>query len=170
MDPITWGFIGTLIGTIVGASASIITTIINAKNLTKNQRNLENYKRKENFREFQRNNYLNVQEIFPRVMRLASLILLEDMKNYKKTGEWQKSSIDHENDNNLMMELRKLNIHIERIQNENLREELKRFIVKVSSVSMTSNLAKSNAIMAELASKDYDRIMVSLGKELRKNY
>jgi len=170
MNPVTWGFIGTLIGTIVGASASIITTIIIARNSTKNQNNLEKYKRQENFREFQRDNYLKLQETFPKVLRLAGLLHLEDIKNYDENGEWQKSLLNSENDNNLMIELRDLSIYLERIQNENLREELKKFRNKISSVSRTSNKSESNDIMADLVKNDYDRIMTNLGTELRNNY
>ena len=170
MESVTWGLIGTLIGTTVGASASIITTVLNARNSTKNQNNIEKYKRQENFREFQRTNCLKLQEIFPKVIRLTSLILLEDIKNYHKTGEWQKSEIDSENDNSFMIEHRNLAIYLERIHNENLREELKKFAKKTSSVLRTSNKTESDVIMLDLVKKDYDRIMSNLGIELRKNY
>ncbi|OXA93799.1 hypothetical protein [Flavobacterium hercynium] len=62
MDPLTWGFIGTLIGTVVGASATILTTIINTRNVSRKQNKLEIYKRQEIFREFQRDNYLKIQK------------------------------------------------------------------------------------------------------------
>ena len=62
MEPLTWAFIGTILGTIVGASSSIITTVITAKNSSKIQRELDKYTREENFREFQRNNYLKLQD------------------------------------------------------------------------------------------------------------
>ncbi len=87
MDPLTWGFIGTIIGAMVGASASIITTLINVQNSIKNQTNLEKYKRQEVFREFQRNNYLKIQEIFPSALRFAFKLHSIDVKNYYKNGE-----------------------------------------------------------------------------------
>ena len=85
MEPLTWGFIGTLVGTLVGAAASIITTHINARNAIKIQNDLENYKRQEIFREFQRDNYLKLQETFLKALRLVSLLHLEEIKKYKKT-------------------------------------------------------------------------------------
>lgn len=52
MEPLTWGFIGTLIGAIVGASASIFTTYINARNSSKIQENIEALKEKKYFEDF----------------------------------------------------------------------------------------------------------------------
>ena len=62
MNPESWGFIGTLIGAIVGASASILTTKINSKNAIKIQEEIERNTRKERFRNFQRDNILELQE------------------------------------------------------------------------------------------------------------
>lgn len=87
MDPLTWGFIGTLIGTVVGASASIFTTIINARTVSKNQNKLEIYKREEIFREFQRDNYLKIQESTYKAHRLVSLLHVQDMQNLKDSGQ-----------------------------------------------------------------------------------
>jgi hypothetical protein len=169
MDPLTWGFIGTLIGTIVGASASILTTIINAKNSNKNLSDLENYKRLELLREFQRSNCLKLQEILSKAFRLVAILLLEDIKNYKITGEWQKSKLNSQSDMDFMFALRDLSIYYERIQDEDLRQELKNIKVKMSTVLMTSNISESNNIMLDLTN-EFEKIMTVLGVELRKNY
>ncbi|MDE1205541.1 hypothetical protein [Tenacibaculum larymnensis] len=52
MSPHTWGFIGVLIGAFIGASASIITTIISNRNAIKIQSKLEKNNRELLFREF----------------------------------------------------------------------------------------------------------------------
>src|SRR5690606_15398929 len=122
----TWGFIGTLIGTVVGASASIFTTYINAKNSSKIQKEIQNYTRNEKFRNFQRSNYLKLQDTIPRSIRLITLLHFEDLKNYKRTGEWQKTLLNSENDHNLMIAIRHLSIQTERVENETLRKKLKK--------------------------------------------
>ena len=170
MEPLTWGFIGTLVGTVVGASASIITTIINARNSSKIQNDLEKYKRQETFREFQRDNYLKLQEIFHKALRLVSLLHVEEIKNFNETGKWQKTILNSENDRNLMIALRDLSFYEERIENDQLREELKSLRKKISSVSRTSSKSESDKIMLDLMKNDFDRIMTNLGIELRKNY
>ncbi|MFI2743380.1 hypothetical protein ACG2LH_11620 [Zhouia sp. PK063] len=170
MEPLTWGFIGTLVGTVVGASASIITTHINARNSIKIQNDLENYKRQEIFREFQRDNYLKLQETFHKALRLVSLLHLEDIKKYKETGKWQQTILNSENDKNLMIALRDLSFYEERIESDQLRNEFKGLRKKISSVSRTSSQDESDAIMMDLMKNDFDRIMTDLGTELRKNY
>ncbi|CAM1366433.1 conserved hypothetical protein [Tenacibaculum litoreum] len=170
MEPATWGFIGTIVGTIVGALASIYTTYLNGKNTASIQNKSETFKREELFREFQRDNYLKLQEIIPKIIRLINLLLLEDKENYQKTREWQKASVNSENDNNLMNQLRELSIYTERVDNTDLREELKKIKTKAGKVLMTSSWSESDLIMSDLIKNDYDRIMENLGIELRKNY
>jgi hypothetical protein len=170
MNPLIWGLIGTIIGSIVGASASIITTIINARNSNRNQSNIEKYKRQEIFREFQRDNYLKLQEVFNDAYRLVTLLYLEDFENYKKNGEWQKELLNPENDVNFLIVFRNISIYLERIENNELREELKNLVKKMKSTSMTSSLSESEAILLDLAKNDFDKAIASLGKELRNNY
>lgn len=169
MDPLTWGFIGTLIGTIVGASTSIVTTILNSKYASKNQSRLEGYKRQEIFREFQRENYFKLQENMHKALRLTSLLHIEDMQNFKDTGKWQQGSLNRENDIDLMHTFRDLSIYIERIQNENVREEIRVLINKISQVCNTSSLSESNRLLNEI-SFDFKEVMKRLGIELRNNY
>jgi len=170
MEPLTWGFIGTLVGTIVGASASIVTTIINARNSSKIQIDLEKYKRQGIFREFQRDNYLKLQETFHKTLRLVALLHLEEIKNYNESGKWQKTKLNSENDRNLMIAFRDLSLYEERIQNDQLREELKSLRKKMSNVFLTSSKSESDEIMFDLMKNDFDRIMTNLGTELRNNY
>lgn len=170
MDPLTWGFIGTVIGAIVGASASIITTLINAQNSSRNQTNLEKYRRQETFREFQRDNYLKIQETFHKALRLACLLHLEDVKNFHKNGVWQTELLDSEVDTELMFSIRDLSICLERVHNDPLREEFKYLRNKIRSLSRTLSKVESDLIMSDLINKDFDKIMANLGIELRKNY
>jgi hypothetical protein len=169
MNSAIWAFIGTFIGAILVTVSSVITTLISTRNSTKNHTILEKYKRDELFREFQRNNYLELQDILSKTLRLVSLFFLEDIKNHKITGEWQKSLFDNELDTNLMISFRDLSILSERVQNDNLRAKLKQVIMKMGKVSKTESLFESNKIMIEL-NDDFGNIMNDLGIELRKSY
>lgn len=170
MEPLTWGFIGTLIGTIVGASTSITTTYINNKNSLKIQKEQENFRRESSFREFQRENYLKLQETFHKTFRLVSLINLEDIKVFKKTGKWQEPGINCENDQNLMSSIRDLIFYEQRIENDQLRGELKKIRIKLSKVNNSLNMSESNEILSDLMLNDFDKIMTDLGTEIRLNY
>jgi hypothetical protein len=169
MNPAIWAFIGTLIGAILVTASSVITTLISTRNSTKNHTILEKYKRDELFREFQRNNYLELQDILSKTLRLVSLFFLEDIKNHKITGEWQKSLVDNELDTNLMISFRDFSILSERVQNDNLRAKLKQVIMKMGKVSKTESLFESKKMMIEL-NDDFSNIMNDLGIELRKSY
>lgn len=169
MDPQTWGFIGALIGTVVGASASIITTVINARNVSRNQNKLEIYKRQEIFREFQRDNYLKIQENIHKAFRLVSLLHIQDMQNLKNTGKWQEGPLDSANDLELMYTFRDLVMQLERIQNEKVREEIRELLGKMSKVSITSDLEESKRLLKEI-NLDFTNAMKILGTELRNNY
>jgi 4-hydroxy-3-methylbut-2-enyl diphosphate reductase IspH len=58
----------------------VITTLTNTRNSTKNQTTLEKYKWEEFLREFQRNSYLQIQDVLSKTLCLVALVLLEDVK------------------------------------------------------------------------------------------
>lgn len=169
MDPLTLGFIGTLIGTAVGASASIFTTIINARNVSRNQNRLEIYKRQEIFREFQRDNYLKIQESTYKALRLVTLLHVQDMQNLKDSGQWQQGILNAENSNELLYTVNDIVMYLERIQNEKVREEIRKLTGKMLKVSHTGGWKESNQILGEI-NLDISNAMKILGTELRNNY
>ena len=170
MEPLTWAFIGTLIGTLVGASTSIITTYINNQNSLKLEKQKESFNRESSFREFQRENYLKLQETFHKTFRLVSLINIEDVRAFKKTGKCQESELNLENDQNLLICIRDLIFYEERIENDQLRGDLKKIRMKLSKVNNSLNMAESNNVLIDLMTIDFDKLMTDLGTELRLNY
>lgn len=169
MDPLTWGFIGTLIGTVVGASASILTTIINTRNVSRNQNKIEIYKRQEIFREFQRDNYLKIQEDIYKALAIINLMHIQGLKNFEDTGKWHDESPNSENYNELMAVLRDLMMYLERIENEKLRGEVRVILGKMTTVSSTSGWRESIDLLAQITFAVND-VMKILGTELRNNY
>jgi len=170
MEPLTWGFIGTLIGTLVGASASILTTYLNNQNSVKLIREQDRLNRDSSFREFQKENYLKIQEAFHNTVRLTSLINIEDVKLFKETGRWQESiSQDHSHES-LRSSLRDLAFYEQRIQNDGLREDLNRIRGKLSRVYNSLSMSESNEIMMDLLTNDYEKFISDIGNELRSNY
>lgn len=65
MEPAIWGFVGTL----TGAAASIITTVIISRNQVQLQKENDSLERQERARAFQRENLLKIQDILQEALR-----------------------------------------------------------------------------------------------------
>lgn len=119
-NTVIWGFIGT----IIGAFVSIITTNLNNKNNSKLQNESNKIKEEQLFRNFQKDNLHEIQELLNEFVRFninASLIYL----NCIKKGE--KLILDDELDNNLRISIGRFNVLTERIFDNEVREETKKF-------------------------------------------
>lgn len=169
MDSITWGFIGTLIGTIVGASASIITTIINNKNAIRIQERIERNEQEERFRKFQRDNFFELQDMLSNGMRLVARAYVEDLENYKTTNDWTSSTLSSELNNEIMHCFREVSIRTERIDNDKLRDEISQLRRKMSECLMAKSFESASMRMADLTLM-FDQKMPELGAALRRNY
>jgi len=169
MEPVTWGVIGTLVGAVVGASASIITSIIAANSSRKSLYDADNLKRIERAREFQRNNLLDLQEELHLQIRLAARVHLEDVKAFKSGAKGLQNDLDNELDQQLMQSARKLNILVQRVSNDSLRNEIKEFRVLITNILLAKNEQESDRAL-EIASNAFEKIMDQAGNVLRSNY
>jgi gas vesicle protein len=169
MDSITLGFIGTLIGTIVGVSASIITTVINNKNAIRIQDKIEKNNREERFSQFQRDNFFQLQEKLTYAMRLIAKAYVEDLKNFKETNNWISSNLTPDLNNEIADCFREISILIERIGDEKLRIEIALFRRKMTECLIAQSFESANEEMAELT-RMFDEKMPKLGTALRNNY
>ena len=169
MNPESWGFIGTLIGAIVGASASILTTKINSKNAIKIQEEIEKNTRKERFRNFQRDNILELQETLSHTFRLIAKAHLQDLNNYKNGTNWNSSSLSSELDNEIANNFRELSIKTERIDDDGLRNEISNLRRKMTECLTAESYEAGQGKLISLI-ETFDNTMPKLGKELRSNY
>ena len=169
MEPATWGFIGTITGTIVGATASIYATYLNGKNTLSIQQSTENYKRKDRFREFQRNNLLKIQDEFSSCMRLIGSSYSEFNSSYKKTDKWFNTKLSEEVNFGLADSFRELLKLTERIENDDLRGNSTKLRENMSMFLIARSKNEGDKRMAELVDNFTD-LMKELGIELRNNY
>jgi hypothetical protein len=170
MEPVTWGFIGTLLGTVVGASASIATTFITANNSRKLQEGAESIERRERARDFQRNNLLELQEALSTSMRLIGRAHLEDVKSFRKNEDDNRSSLLSEDLNqDLMASSRALAILTVRVSDESLRESLRALRSEMNNVLMAKNEVESSSAL-QRCSSDFEKTMENLGVVLRSAY
>ncbi len=168
MEPATWGFIGTLLGTIVGASASILATYLNGKNSVEIQKSTEKFKRDEFKREFQRNNLLKLQDEFTSGMRLIGRAHNESFHYYHKNKERKGFRLSEEVDvglNNMFQTLTKLT---ERVNNDKLRNGIINIRKDMSAFLVSEKEIENKIWIGELATK-FESLMSEMGKELRNN-
>jgi len=170
MDAATWGFVGTVVGAVVGASASILTTLISERNSARLQNNADTLERLERAREFQRNNLLEIQDSLAKNMRLVGRAHLEDVESYRKDGsEGRSNFLSEELDQELMLSSRKLAILTERIADDALRNNLKELRQKMTDVLMAKSEIESSEIL-QIVSTGFEQFMQQLGVVLRNNY
>jgi uncharacterized protein (DUF2235 family) len=87
MDSAIWG----LIGTIVGAAASVITTWLTASNETKREQAARREERFERARDFQRQTLIELQDVLHDTVRLVSKAHHEDCMAAKNGQSWGKN-------------------------------------------------------------------------------
>lgn len=169
MNPESWGFIGTLVGAAVGATASILTTRINSKNAVRIQQDLEQNKRNERFREFQRDNLIKLQDEIANCINLMVKAHIEDLEYFKNNNDWQSTALSEELNKQLTQAIRQFSIIIERIDDDRLRGKLYDFRKSINKSLVSKNYDKSLSNINDI-SKSFNGLMQEIGEELRKNY
>ncbi|MBL1321041.1 MAG: hypothetical protein COA63_008290 [Methylophaga sp.] len=164
MEPVTWAFIGT----IVGALSSIATTsIVNWNNFRIQQSNkLED--RKERSRAFQRETALELQNELIEYMRCHSLSRTEDQFNFVKTGKWG-SPLPVELDGRFRISSAKTAVLIERISDDKLRINLKDLKRNSTNCMFAKSIRESDE-HDTLTIDSFSKANEMLGVVLRKNY
>lgn len=152
-----WG----LIGTIIGASVSIITTNITNKNSQKLQEKMNSFDRKEKEREFQRVTLLELQENISKYMRLIFKINFTDSQSLEKNGK--KNLLSEELNLEENQTKRKILVLVERIEDDSLRNMIYEYINE--SMSVLDNSFDSKKYV-----EYYKRLNKELGKTLRKYF
>lgn len=169
MEASIWGFVGTLVGAIVGASASISTTIIANNNASRLQREADSQERKERARAFQRDTLIAVQDSLQDAIRLMMRAHLEDLVAHRKGGEWGKGLLNGELDESIQSTNRKLAVLSERIANDSIRSELKELRMTIAQALLASSENDAEAIVINSTSLA-NVFMENLGAALREQY
>jgi gas vesicle protein len=170
MEPVTWGFIGTLVGAVVGASASIFTTLITGWNSRKLQKEAAVFERSERAREFQRNNLLELQDALTSGMRLIGRAHLEDVESFRKSkDDARRTFLTEELNQELLISSRNLAILTERIADDSLRESIKALRGEMTNVLMAKSASESDQSIQQVSST-FEKTMENLGVVLRGSY
>lgn len=169
MDELSWGFIGVISGAVIGASTSIITTILTGNNTFRLQQNANDQERMELARAFQRETLLDVQESLNDKLRFMMRIHLADLSANKSGVEWGKGLIDDELSENDRVSNRRLLILTERIADDALREELRALHAAIYHCTSAPSKEAANQRVKNLVAQA-EEFMKHLGVVLRNQY
>jgi gas vesicle protein len=170
MDAFVWGFIGTIIGAAVGATASILTTVINTKNTHRLQVNADKLKKQERHNELQLQNLMGLQNDLSDYMRLIFRAHLSDVKQFN-SGELgsNKPLLEESLDEEIRESRQKLSIIVERVSDDILRNKIQSTISLASNV-LDANSDEESTYSVHLAAENMAGIIKSLGSNIRKLY
>lgn len=169
MDSATWGFVGVLAGSVVGALASIATTWITNKNDRQLQKDQDSLERKERARAFQRETLIGVQEKLQVLFRMVGKAHYEQAMAYKVDGQWGRAPISEEVNQGTLQANQKLLILTERVADDGLRSELKKLRDSLNRILFTQSEQEAEQRITACIEKS-DKVMEDLGVILRGHY
>ena len=170
MESISWGFIGTLIGVFVGASVSIITTIITLRNTKRLQDEADKLEMIKQRKLFQKETLLELQEMIIIHMNNTASARLEDMEHFRtKKAEYNPPLVSKELDEKLSHSSQKLTVLTERITDNELRGVLNRFRSDCTNLLQCKNI-KDNSELLNNAVMTFEDTMKPVGEALRNTY
>lgn len=169
MDPAIYGFVGTLVGAIVGALASIGVTVINSWNSSRLQFKSDELNRIERARIFQRDTLLDLQEYIQNGMRSVSQLHYHEVMSYRKVGCWGKARVDEDLNQRFLKINQQLSTLTERISDDELRNCIKHFRSQLSGCIFSESLSESE-MKIKHTSDECQQLMEKLGRVLREHY
>lgn len=165
MDAAIWG----LIGTIVGALASIGTTWLSARGAHVLQREKSREARAERASEFQRQTLLDLQDAIHEALRLVHQAYFEDLAAHHQTKEWGMNMLSDEVNEGVRLALRRVSILVERVADDELRSMVKKLMSGVTQVLLSHNQQESR-LYIEKMSVDTGQVLERVGAALRHHY
>ncbi|MBC8651066.1 hypothetical protein GYM54_17630 [Pseudomonas sp. MTM4] len=165
MEAAFWGFVGT----IVGALASMITTILSTRNSSWLHKQAVEQERDEIKRAFQRETLIELQDVLHDLMRLITQGHLEEARAHQADKAWKEILLSEDVNNGQRLARRRLVILIERIANDELRDNLKSVNSELcNSLFATSRMEADRHL--QIATSKVTNAMEHIGQVLRSQY
>jgi gas vesicle protein len=159
-----WG----LIGTIVGAAASIATTWIAARSSNELQRERLREEREDRTSLFQRQTLLELQEAIHDALRLVCQAHLEDLHAHRSNKEWRKNMLTEEVDEGIRLAQRRVSILVERIASDDVRTSVKSLMSAATKVLFASSELESHLLL-KTTNEAAEPVFELLGTTLRRH-
>lgn len=165
MDSAIWGLIGTL----VGALASIGTTWLASKSNINLQIITKTHERAERSRSFQRDTLLDLQDAIHDALRLTTQGYILDRDAHLAGAEWGSNMLNDPLDENLRLVQRRVAILNERHSDDELRGTIKALMSLASKTLLSKNAADAKSCMQECYSAG-NVALEAVGATLRSHY
>lgn len=169
MEPAAWGFIGSLFGAVVGASASVLTTAINTRHSFKLQAASKEWEKAAKFSSYQHETLLAVQSAVQNLTRVAAKAHSQDRRSYAQTGKWAQGTLGKELNEELGEANRVLSTIVERVADNELRGKVKQLHGTITDVCLAVSHEDAYAKFLKTG-REYDEVMQHLGSTLRNLY
>jgi hypothetical protein len=165
VDSAVWG----LIGTGVGALASMGTTWLTNSHASKLEDNKNRALRMETAREFQRKTLIELQEATLSLMRLVTKAHLHDRKAFSGGAPWRSILLPEALSNEISDAFRLVTLLTQRVSDEPLRTRLKKYTDDTGKCLYAQDPETATYLWQHLGG-DYTSMIESIGEVLRKNY
>lgn len=165
VDAAAWG----LIGTIVGALASIATTRLSINSSNKLQQEKARAERQERANAFQRETLLELQEAVHDALRLAHRAYIEDCESLRNGVAWSKAMLSDELNENIRLASRKVSILVERIADDGVRLQVKT-LMKIANQATLATCEADARVQLERCGSEANQVFETLGTSLRIHY
>lgn len=165
MEAAVWG----LIGTVVGALASIGATWLSGRHSLALQEQATSLDRIERGRAFQRQNLIELQDVLHDALRMVARAHFEDLTSFRKGGPWGRSLLSEDVNEGIRIAQRKVAILIERVADDALRSDLKTSMATASTVLLAKSERESEAAL-EAAGTMANQSLEHVGRVLRALY
>jgi hypothetical protein len=163
VDAAVWGLIGTL----VGAAASIATSWLAVRSSAKLQQEKAREERTERARAFQRETLLELQHAILDACRHVGSVHLEDMKAYAATKQWGNNMLADTLSEADLAARRRVLVLAERIVEDDLRTKVKSLMLTASNVLLAKNPEESKGRLQKV-SDQLPLVMEPVGAALRR--
>lgn len=165
MESAIWG----LIGTIVGAAASLLATYLTNTHSAKLSAEARSEQRLEKFREFQRETLLELQVAIREVARTAFLIHTEGMKELLAGRNWGEGSVPEQLAEEDRIARTRVSTFVERVADDSVRATVKKMMAEVRIFMLATSKVDADRALANITSGSVQANEM-LGKVLRDTY
>jgi hypothetical protein len=165
MDSAAWGLIGTL----VGALASIGTTWLSSWNSHRLQEKKTKEERLERANAFQRETLIDLQDAIHNSLRLMTRAHIEDQKAHRQGSKWGTNLLGSELNEEIRLGNRRVAILVERVTDDALRTEVKALMSTASELALARSEADAKAASNGLTFKGAT-VLEQIGSVLRRHY
>ena len=160
-----WG----LLGTVIGAAASIATAWLAARSSHDLERAKSREERSEQARAFQRQTLLELQEAVHDVLRLVIRCYHEDHLAHRAGQDWSKIVLSEEVSVGVRLALRRVFILVERVADDDLRVSVKHLTGTAERVLMAHSEKEARSHLDKIT-QDYEPLNEEIGTVLRRYY